>query len=306
MISPQQIAYIIAIVDAGTISRAAKQCFVTQPTLSMQIRRAEELLGFPVFHRDSSKLELTSFGEELVPLLRQIQADYAAIERLQKEFSGTFRERIRLGIIPTVGSYMVSDCFSEWQKLIPDTQLTIEELKTEELLDALDKRKIDLGILAGPVDAAGWRVIPLFTEEILAYAPSVKKTKVSVAELNEMSPWLLSKGNCLRTQMMQFCALNDENPASWNYSGGNLDMLMRMVNEHGGYTLIPENYRSVYPAQSHGFKKITDALGHSPGRSVVAVSAYRNAQWDSMERIIRSLQLRYQSGEAKLELLSWK
>jgi len=306
MISIQQIAYIIKIVDAGNFSRAAEQCFVTQPTLSMQIKKAEELLGFAIFHRDSPKLELTAFGQALLPVLRQIQGDFGTIARLTEEFSGTFKERIRIGIIPTITAYMLQDCFAEWQQLVPDTQLTIEEMKTEELLEGLEKRKIDLAILAGPIDSTSWRSVPLFNEEILAYAPSHKKSTITVEELAEMKPWLLSKGNCLRTQMMHFCSLSEENASAWNYAGGNMDMLMRMVDSNGGYTLVPSNCRSAFPGLKKSFKQITDAAGQSPGRSIIGVSAYRHANWNSMEKMLRSLQLKYASENRKeLELLNW-
>ena len=307
MISQQQIAYILAVVDSGNFSRAAEHCFVTQPTLSMQIKKAEEQLGFSLFHRHGPKLEPTAFGEALIPLLRQIQADFASIERLREEFSGTFRERLRVGIIPTISCYMLQDCYADWQRLVPDTQLTIEELKTEELLEALEKRRIDLAVLAGPADTANVRSIPLFTEEMFAYVPRHKQKNVTVDELSGMNPWLLSKGNCLRTQMMHFCSLNEESPATWNYAGGNMDMLMRMVDTNGGYTLIPGNYRATFPHLKRHFKQIVDQEGHSPGRSVIAVMPYRHTNWESMEKIVRSVQLRYAGGTRNnLELLNWK
>jgi hypothetical protein len=106
---------------------------------------------------------------------------------------------------------------------------------------------------------------------------------------------------------MHFCSLNEEHPSAWNYAGGNIDMLLRMVDLNGGYTLIPANYRAIFPEKQAAFKRITDEAGQSPGRSVIAASAYRHANWDSMEKIIRSMQLRYASEPRKeLELLSWK
>lgn len=307
MISTQQITYILAVAESGSFSRAAGQCFVTQPTLSMQVRKAEDQLGFPIFHRDTSKIELSDFGQALVPILRQIQADFGAIDRLRQEFSGTFRERLRIGVIPTIACYLLQDCFSEWQTLIPETKLDIEEMKTEELLEALETRKIDLAILAGPVEESRWRSIPLYNEEICAYMPDAAEPVVSIDRLRDEHPWLLSKGNCLRTQMMHFCALKEEHPSAWNYAGGNIDILMRMVDLKGGYTLIPDHYRAILPGDPADFKQITDQAGQSPGRSVIAVSAFRHANWDSMEKIIRSIQLKYSAVSPKnLELLSWK
>lgn len=307
MISPQQIAYILAVVDSNSISKAAQVCFVTQPTLSMQLKKAEEMLGHQVFHRDTSKLELTEFGKALMPVLRQIQGDFGAIERIRKTFEGTYTERLRIGVIPTVAAYLLLDNFNQWQEMLPNTLVYVEELKTEELLEAIEQRKIDLGILAGPVEASAYRVTPLFNEEILAYAPSIEGEPLLVDTLKNLQPWLLNKGNCLRTQMMQFCELNEELPAKWNYQGGNMDMLMRMVDQQGGYTLIPEYYIPMSVSRDEGFKTIRDDDGNFPGRAIIAVNHFRHANWDSMEKIIRSIQHKYAKAPTRqMEMLSWK
>lgn len=306
MISPQQIAYLLAVVETGSVSKAAEQCFVTQPTLSMQLKKAEELLGHAVFYRDGSSWELTEFGQSLIPVLRQIQGDFGAIERIRDSFSGTYTERLRIGVIPTVAAYMLLDSFREWKELLPSTQVFLEELKTEELLEALDNRKIDLAILAGPVDNPNLRVTPLFSEEILAYVPSLPGKSLTVEELQSLQPWLLNKGNCLRTQMMQFCAINEDQNNTWNYQGGNMDLLMKMVEQEGGYTLIPERYQT-YMTAGNGLKTIKDIHGKHPGRSIIAISAFRHSKWESMEKVIRSIQLKYgKPTQAKLELLSWR
>lgn len=307
MISTQQVTYILSLVETGSFSRAAAHCFVTQPTLSMQIKKAEDQLGFTIFQRDSSPLELTDFGKELVPVLRSIQGELEAVSTLTAQFSGTYQDRLRVGIIPTVACYMLQDSFAEWQQLLPTTRLHIEEYRTEELLEALETRKVDLAILAGPVETTKWRNIPLFSEEIIAYINDFKEEQITVNELQDLHPWLLTKGNCLRTQMMHFCSLADQQSDNWNYAGGNLDMLMRMVDANTGYTLIPENYKRTFRDKAASFKRIVNEAGHSPGRSIIALSAYRHSNWDAMEKIIRSLQLRYASAvSAEMELLSWK
>lgn len=306
MISPQQVSYILAVWQTGSISKAAIQCFVTQPTLSMQLKKAEDVLGHAVFFRDSNTMQLTKFGEALLPVLQQIQDDFAGIERVQQEFSGTFQNRLRIGVIPTVAAYLLLDNFQSWQNLLPNTQVLVEELKTEELLSALEQRKVDLAILAGPITTTNFRITPLFAEEILAYVPSIDGDTLLVEQLKDLQPWLLNKGNCLRTQMMQFCAINDELPSSWNYQGGNMELLMRMVDQQGGYTLIPEFYKEYVHTKSD-FKCIRDDMGSFPGRSIIAVSSFRNASWDSMEKLIREIQHKYSKPVSKdLELLSWK
>ncbi len=306
MISQQQISYIIAVVETGSISKAAEQCFVTQPTLSMQLKKAEELFGQKIFYRDSTNWELTEFGNQLLPILRQIQADFGSIEQLKDEFSGTYTERLRIGVIPTIAAYLLLDSFQEWKDELHSIQVIVEELKTEELLEALEQRKIDLAILAGPVETSSLRIVPLFTEEILAYAPETQGQHLLVDELQSLQPWLLNKGNCLRTQMMQFCSISDETDRYWNYQGGNMDLLMRMVDQQGGYTLIPERYASHISENEH-LKTIQDAEGKHPGRSIIALSSFRHSKWENMEKIIRKIQLKYNApAENQLEILNWK
>lgn len=306
MISQQQIAYILAVVETGSISKAAEQCFVTQPTLSMQLKKAEELLEQKVFHRDTANWELTEFGKSLLPLLRQIQGDFGVIEQLVAEFSGKYTERLRIGVIPTVAAYLLPDTFQHWKNELTTTQVFVEELKTEELLEALDHRKVDLAILAGPVESNSLRVVPLFSEEILVYAPEIHGNQLMVDELQSLQPWLLNKGNCLRTQMMQFCSIGEENDIHWNYQGGNMDLLMRMVDQQGGYTLIPKHYEP-FVNSPDGIKTIMDNEGNYPGRSIIAVTSYRQAKWNSIECIVRSIQHHYNSVEKKqLEILNWK
>ena len=306
MISPQQMMYILALTETKSFSKAAERCYVTQPTLSMQVKKAEEQLGFPVFYRDSGQLELTEFGKELVPMLRQIQSDVTAVDRLRERFSGTYRDRLRIGIIPTIACYMLPDLFSKWQESLPQTSLHISEYRTEELLQMLEERKVDVAILAGPVESVNWRSVPLFSEEIVAYTKDWGKREINLQELRLLDPWLLTKGNCLRTQMMHFCSLADDGTNRWNYAGGNLDMLVRLVDRNGGYTLIPENYTSVYEHNAERFRHIVNENGQSPGRSVIALSSYRHSSWESIEKIIRTIQLHYAGSAERLELLSWK
>jgi|GEM_PF-787668 len=310
MLSTQQIQYILSLAELGNFSRAAEACYVTQPTLSMQIRKAEEIVGFTIFDRNRSPLELTRLGKELLPVLREIEADFHRIGRLTKQAEGNYLEEVRIGIIPTVSAYLIPALYTKWKKEMPSIRLTIEEKKSEEILDALLNNKMDVGIMAGPVAESSLRNIPLFVEEIKAFIPELKSDEISVDELKSLQPWLLNKGNCLRTQMMNFCELQEPNETNyWNYEGGNLEMLLRMVQLNGGYTLIPGYYRQILETDSTHFKSIVDTRNQDqvPARSIIALTHHKNAKWNSIELLVRNIQLNFAERINKnLFVLNWQ
>lgn len=304
MISIQQMQYILVLSEEQQFQRASEKCFVTQPTLSMQLKKAENTLGTAIFDRSTSPLELTPFGERLLPIVRDILSEYGRISELAEKQKGVYRERVRIGIIPTVADYMVPDLFNKWKSVLTDVQLSIEEMKTEDVLIALDQKKIDIGILAGPVNDPKLRTSVLFQEEILAFVPESKAKEVTTEDLGNHHPWLLTSGNCLRTQMIHFCSLNTERD-DWNYEGGNMELLKQMVEMNGGYTLIPE--RSI-SKKTDDYKRIRSSIGEIPARQIIALSPNRSTKWGSIEQIVRSVQLNYgdkKDGE-ELKLLSWE
>lgn len=307
MISIQQMQYIIAVSEEQQFQRASERCYVTQPTLSMQVKKAEETLGSLIFDRSRTPLELTAYGEKLVPILRDVLSEYDRIQALGDREKGIFRERLRVAVIPTIAGYMLPDLFDAWKEELDDVELTIQEMKTEDILAALEMKTIDMGILAGPVHHPKWRTTVLYQEEILAYSPAFTKEVVLSSELEQQHPWLLSEGNCLRTQMVHFCELDGRDNNGWNYEGGNIELLVKMVDLHGGYTLIPEYYSSVLNVDKMN-RIESDELKEHPAREIIAVSANRSPKWHSMERLIRTVQLHYaQSAENRaLKLLNWK
>ena len=306
MISIQQMQYILVLSEEQHFQRASELCFVTQPTLSMQIKKAEETLGAALFDRSRNPVELTRFGKELLPVIRNTLGEYDKFSEVVQRSKGIYKEQIRMAIIPTISGYMLPDLYDSWKQELGHVQLTIEELKTEEIFLALEQKKIDIGILSGPATDPKFRVIPMFREEIKAYFPDENKQSISTMELINVHPWLLTSGNCLRTQMVHFCELNsDETKEDWDYEGGNIDILKRMVELHGGYTLIPANY---IEDMNDDYKTITSQTGEIPAREIVAITSNRSAKWKDLEKLIRNIQLFYgkSKNEDNFQLLSWK
>lgn len=306
MLSFQQIQYIITLSEELQFQRASERCFVTQPTLSMQVKKAEESLGELIFDRSHQPLELTSFGNELIPYLRDTMYEYEKINQFVARSKGTYKEEVRIAIIPTVAGYMLPEMYQIWKEKLSNVQLVIEEMKTEDLLLAIEERKIDLGILSGPINLQNLRSIPLYQEEIKAYFPTEAKLKISTDELREAHPWLLNQGNCLRTQMMDFCGLNEQGKkADWDYEGGNIQLLEKMVESYGGYTLVPDFHIKNVTAD---YKTIQSIDGKIPAREVIALVSNRKGKWEYIEQIIRTIQLQYnvKPTNAHFKLLNWQ
>tara|TARA_B110000285_G_scaffold83195_1_gene95668 strand:- start:46 stop:966 length:921 start_codon:yes stop_codon:yes gene_type:complete len=306
MISIQQIQYILTLSEEKQFQKASERCFVTQPTLSMQVKKAEEMLGGQLFDRSRSPLEMTPFGNELLPIFRDVMADYSNIKDVVLKKDGVYKEEIKMAIIPTIAGYMIPELYNEWKKVLPNVQLTIEELKTEEILSNLEDRKIDIGILAGPVVNPKWRTIPLYSEEIKAYLPSRTGVDIKLDKLVNEHPWLLTKGNCLRTQMMHFCQLkSDGSKDNWDYEGGNISLLENMVLINGGYTLVPENY---IKKNEQDYKRIFSSANEVPAREVISLVPNKSPKMKLLEAIIRKIQLEYNKGvtDSVLSILNWK
>lgn len=305
MISIQQMHYILALSEERQFQRASEKCFVTQPTLSMQLRKAEESLGNAIFDRSRSPIELTEFGEHLLPIIRDVLNENAKVDELVARSKGVFKERIRVAVIPTIAGYLIPDMFAVWRNELEGVQLSIEELKTEDALQALEEKRIDLAIMAGPVADPKLRTTVLFQEEIKAFTKDMDANEIEAEELIHLHPWLLTEGNCLRTQMIHFCSLQNPDEDEWNYQGGNIRLLVQMVERHGGYTLVPENF---IDSGAEGYLTIRSSTNEVPAREVIALTSNRTTKWGNIEKIIRSIQLKYGKGQMQnsFQLLSWK
>lgn len=304
MLSIQQMNYILVLSEERHFQRASEKCFVTQPTLSMQIKKAEESLDAQIFDRSRNPLELTQFGVALIPIIRDVLNEYERVNELYNKRKGIFKEEVRIGIIPTIASYMLPDLYANWQSDLNDAHVVIEELKTDEILKALELKKIDIGILAGPHLDPKLRTTTLYLEEIKLYYPSGKTTEIKADDLGGVHPWLLTSGNCLRTQMMNFCELKDSSSSEWDYEGGNIELLQRMVELHGGYTLIPENCEVAKP---NALRRIVSSTGEVPVREIIALTPNKSNKWGQLEKLIRSMQLKYAKKKQaqSIQVLNW-
>jgi LysR family hydrogen peroxide-inducible transcriptional activator len=241
----QQLQYIVAVADTGQFSKAARQCHVTQPTLTMMVRKLEEELGVTIFQRGAQPARATAEGTGLIEQARVVLREAAQFKDLVKELrtgtSGTYR----IGIIPTLAPYLLPLFLTRFADEHPGATLAIDERKTSRILKALRNGQLDIGILAGPVDHDDLISIPLFHEPFLAYLPAghalLKKKRIAAKDLRKASLWVLSEGHCLRDQVLSVCARPSAGGHdNIHYSTGSIETLKRMVRSGSGITLVPE------------------------------------------------------------------
>ena len=305
MISIQQMRYLLILSEERQFLKASERCFVTQPTLSMQVKKAEEQLGHNVFDRSTNPISLTPYGEEVLPIIREILAENQKLKAINDRLEGKLKEEIRIGVIPTVSVYLLTPLFERLAEYMPHVRVVFLEFRTEELLLELERGGVDLALLAGPFQQPKFRTIPLYTEEIELYTSLGENDTINVSSLEGHQPWLLNKGNCLRTQIINFCNLKEDQGYSWDYQGGNLELLVTMVNQNGGYTLLPANYKSILE-KSRFRKKIQSSYGR-PAREIIGVFAHRNYKASNLEKIIREIQHEFNKiDNGPFYLLDWK
>jgi LysR family hydrogen peroxide-inducible transcriptional activator len=241
----QQLQYIVAVADTGQFSKAALHCHVTQPTLTMMVRKLEDELGVTIFQRKAQPARPTTEGAGLVAQARVVLREAGQLKDLVKELRTGTAGTYRIGIIPTLAPYLLPLFLPRYADAHPDARLIIDERKTSRILKALRDGQLDIGILAGPVDGGGLETTTLFHEPFLAYLPDghplLKQKRIARKDLRKAPLWVLSEGHCLRDQALNIC----QHPSSAGhdnilYSTGSIETLKRMVSSGSGMTLVPE------------------------------------------------------------------
>ena len=268
-----QLEYILAVHKEKSFSDAATVCQVTQPTLSMQIHKLEEELGVLIFDRSRKPIQTTEIGLALVAEARELIDKAHAIQNLTEEYQEGLQGTVRMAVIPTVSSYMLPF-------LVPhfDNQTTLDvhlqETTTEDIIRRLKDDELDVGIMATPLDEPGLREIPLYNEKMLVYCseghPLLKKRFVLPEDLSGKDVWLLEHGHCWRNQVLNLCQqLESENSRSLHFTSGSLDTIIRMVDRHNGYTLIPE--MGTYYFNEDQMERVRYFEERNPGRQISLV-----------------------------------
>jgi LysR family hydrogen peroxide-inducible transcriptional activator len=241
----QQLQYIVAVDAHRHFATAAEKCFVTQPTLSMMIKKMEDELGTQLFDRSRQPVVPTPSGEKVIRQARVILAEVGRLAEMVDEETNRVAGDLSLGIIPTAAPYLLPLFVHRFSHKWPKVKLHIKEMTTEQIMNALQAQELDAGILATPLRNENITEHILYYEKFVAYMGKnekvLRKKQVTAADLQEGELWLLEEGHCLRNQVLNLCKLKKTNdPQSIQYESGSISTLIKMVNRNGGVTIIPE------------------------------------------------------------------
>ncbi len=238
----RDLTYLVAVAELGHFGKAAARCFVSQPTLSGQIKKLEESLGVKLFERANRRVMLTDIGEEIVNTARRLLREADAIREIAKLAQDPRGGTFRLGAFPTLSTYLFPDLVVKIKNTLPNLRLILIEEKTERLIEQLKSGKIDAALLALPINEEGLETHPLFDDKFRLAVPSdhplAKRKKVTMEDLSGHRLLLLEEGHCLRDQAMEVCQLTGTEEQDFRATG--LETLRQMVRAGTGITLMPE------------------------------------------------------------------
>jgi len=240
-----QLRYLVAVADKRSFVAAAEACFVTQPTLSMQLHKLEEELEVRLFDRSRQPVVPTEAGELIIEQARKVIMEAEKIGQLLRESKGQVSGLLKLGVIPTIAPYLLPLFVTSFLEQYPLVRLEIIELTTAELMDRLRKGQLDAAILATPLDDASLHEQPLFYESFAAYVSKkhtlTQKKQLVPADIHLEDVWILNEGHCFRNQVLNLCKTKTAKEESrLNYESGSIETLKRMVEQGNGITILPE------------------------------------------------------------------
>lgn len=241
-----QLEYVIAVDTYRSFVAAAEKCFVTQPTLSMQIQKLEESLGIKIFDRSRQPVVPTEVGKRVIKQARTVLTESKKITELLQEAKGEVEGEFRIGVIPTVAPYLLPGVITSFLKKYPKVQLQVWEYTTERIIKELKAGALDCGILSTPLLDNTILEMPLFYETFVAYVSEKSmlfdKKMLGYDDLSQEKLWLLNEGHCMRGQVLSICNYKHNQGANgtFEYNTGSVETLKRMVEINDGLTILPE------------------------------------------------------------------
>lgn len=254
-----QLEYIVAVDTYRSFVAAAEKCFVTQPTLSMQIQKLEDSLGTKIFDRSRQPVVPTEVGIKIINQARIVLMESKKISEILQDEKGELEGELKVGVIPTVAPYLLPNVITSFLIKYPKLKLQIWEYTTERIVYELKNGTLDCGILSTPLQDNVVVETPLFYETFVAYvsenSPLFQKKLLASEDIEDEKLWLLNEGHCMRGQVLNICNYkhNRDAKGTFEYNTGSVETLKRMVDINSGITILPELSIQTYTE---------DQLGH--------------------------------------------
>lgn len=306
-----QLNYILAVDRCRNFAQAAKECFVTQPTLSMQIQKLEDYLQIIIFDRSKTPVEPTPMGEKVLTHARKVMQEAQSLEELSKSLRGEVSGEYILAVIPTLAPYVLPLFVQKFVEEYPQVELKIFEYQTDEIIRYLKEGKVDGAILATPLE------VKELTEEHLFFEPFkiflspehalLKKKTIDEKDLDIREAWLLKEGHCLRSQALQLCQYKKVSEGKHLYfEAGSLETLINMVKSSTGFTVLP--YLASENISSIDKKHLRDFKNHLPVRDISFVtgphSMKKSVEKALVKMIMSQLPKELKKSSAKAEVVA--
>ncbi len=238
----QQMEYIVALDKYRHFARAAESCGITQSTLSSLIQKLETELDVTIFDRNSHPIKPTQLGEEIINQAKILLFNASQIEEIVSTHKGESIGKVRMGIASTIAPYILPKMFKHLSKEHPDIDLYVEEARIATIIQKLERAELDLALLATPLNNNELLEIPIYTERFVAYvSPNEHIYQHEVLDTSALpieNVWVLREAYCPNHGIFPFCQYNSGKRAT--YEAGSIETLVKIVDENGGYTIIPE------------------------------------------------------------------
>ncbi|MBI3431157.1 MAG: LysR family transcriptional regulator [Hydrogenophilales bacterium] len=287
----QELKYLVALADHGHFGRAAEACFITQSTLSTQIKKLEDFLGVTLFDRSLKRVTPTPIGREILQAARNIVEESDRIRELAKHAQDPMARTLHLGVIPTLGPYYLPHALTLVHKKHPGLRLLLREEMTPQILEHLVDGRLDAGLLALPVTDEALRVEPLFYEPFYAALPAghalAKRDTLKVSDIMDEKLLLLDEGHCLRDQALDVCGAGTAGREEVRATS--LETLRQMVGMGLGLTLLPALAVDAAPRVSKKSVEIRPFKKPAPGRTIGLVWRKRAPFPETFERLAATL-----------------
>lgn len=274
-----QLEYIVAVDTYRNFVVAAEKCFVTQPTLSMQIQKLEDTLGVILFDRSKQPVVPTEIGIPVIDQARVVLAEADNLNEIINSYKKELSGIIKVGVIPTVAPYLLPKIITKFTEKYPKVQLLIWEYTTEQIVQKLKVGLLDCGILSTPLDDKTLNELPLFYEAFAVYASKgngvLNKRSITAEDIDPNDLWLLNEGHCMRNQVLNLCSKKAEGNKlkPFEYNTGSVETLKRMVDINTGITVLPE--LSILDLNKEEMKRVRRFKDPVPAREISIVT-HRN------------------------------